>query len=175
MAVAKQVDFAIGTVVTDQFLDRIQELHAAAAWNAVLRISGSAVQLQGASGSGIVALVIDGHIRFMESVVSVSFSGAAAGTYAIWATTGASDADTSFSLARVSGAGTPAGTYVRQLGTVEWDGSNFSALTQTSGWSSHAHLHAAGSGDALPAGSISETMIQSSTYTQSVWHAEVFG
>jgi hypothetical protein len=176
VSVAKQVDFAVGTVVSDQFLDRIQELHAAAAWNAVLRISGSSVQLQGTTGPGLVAVVIEGHIRFMQSVVSASFTSAASGTYGIWATTGASDSDPTFALERVAGTGTPAGvTYARKLGTVAWDGSALSSLTQTSGWPSHAHLHADGAGDALPANAISPTMIQNASYVQAVWHGEVFG
>lgn len=161
MTVPKQVDFSVGTVVSDTFLDRLQEVSAAGAWNCVLQISGTSVQVVATTGQGAAAVVISGHMRYVESTVTVSFTGSdSSGAYGIWAATSSDDNDPSWTLVKISGTGTPSGyAYTRKLGTVSWNGTALSALDQIAGFEKHSHLHQVGAGDELPSNAVGTTQV----------------
>jgi microcystin-dependent protein len=167
MTVPKQVDFAVGTVVSDTFLDRLQELSAAGAWNCVLRITGTSVQVVASTGQDASAIVLQGHMRYVESTQTAAFTGSdASGTYGLWAVTGSDDNDPAWSLVKVAGTASPSGfAYVRKLGTVSWSGTALSALDQIAGFSKHAHLHQVGAGDELPSNAVGTTQIVASSVT----------
>jgi microcystin-dependent protein len=168
MAAPKQVDFVDGTtVVSADFLDRIQEVQAGLATNAALAISGTNVVMNAGSGNDVSAMVIDERMRYVESPQVVSFSGSdSSGSYSIWATTSDNDSNSGFTLVKTLGATTPTADNFRRVGTVSWDGSALSSLVQLAGYNKHGYMHTLAS-DPLPAGSVSSTQILDGTITLS--------
>jgi microcystin-dependent protein len=168
MTAPKQVDFVDGeTVVSADFLDRIQEVQAGLATNAALAISGTNVVMNAGSGNDVSAMVIDERMRYVESPQVVSFSGSdSSGSYSIWATTSDTDSNSGFTLVKTLGTTTPTADNFRRVGTVSWDGSALSSLVQLAGYNKHGYMHTLAS-DPLPAGSVSSTQILDGTITLS--------
>ena len=123
MAVAKQVNFALGTVVEPDYLDVTQEINAGLAWGFALSIVGATITATVPVEVGSMAIQIQGKMRYIESTISVSFGGGdASGSYGIWTTTTATDVpNPGFALAKVLGGGNPAAVFFRKVATVEWD------------------------------------------------------
>lgn len=163
------MDFVDGvTVVSADFLDRIQEVQAGLATNMALAISGTSVVLNAGTGNSVSSLTIGDKFRYVESPQTISFTGSdASGSYGIWATTTATDTNPSFTLVKVAGSSSPSATYYRLVGTVDWNGSTtLSNLVQVAGYNTHAHMHVAGV-DPLPVGSITASQIADGTITLS--------
>ena len=157
----------MGTVVSDTFLDRLQEVSSAGAWNCVLKISGTTIQVIASTGQDAAAVVVQGHMRYVESTLTITFAGGdASGAYGIWAVTTSDDNDPAWLLVKVAGTASPSGyPYVRKLGTVSWSGTDLSALNQIAGFEKHAHLHQVGAGDELPANAVGTSQLVSSSVT----------
>lgn len=163
------MDFVDGvTVVSADFLDRIQEVQAGLATNMALAISGTSVVLNAGTGNSVSSLTIGDKFRYVESPQTISFTGSdSSGSYGIWATTTATDTNPSFTLVKVAGSSSPSATYYRLVGTVDWNGSTtLSNLVQVAGYNTHAHMHVAGV-DPLPAGSVTSSQILDGTITLS--------
>lgn len=163
------MDFVDGvTVVSADFLDRIQEVQAGLATNMALAISGTSVVLNAGTGNSVSSLTIGDKFRYVESPQTISFTGSdASGSYGIWATTTATDTNPSFTLVKVAGSSSPSATYYRLVGTVDWNGSTtLSNLVQVAGYNTHAHMHVPGV-DPLPVGSITASQIADGTITLS--------
>lgn len=168
MAPLKQTDFANGTIVEDEFLDRIQEVNAPLAWNMRAQASGTSVLVAGAPEEGIAAIVIEGKMRYNEANATVNMTGKPAGTYGIWAVTTADDNVPTFTLS----ANTPATTrpvgaaFARRIATVVWSGTAITSIVQIAGYTTHGHMHVAGA-DPLPTGSVTPTMLSIIPYWKS--------
>lgn len=166
MTAPKQVDFVDGTtVVSAEFLDRIQEVQAGLATNAALAISGTNIVMNAGSGNDVASMVIDERMRYIESPQVVSFSGAdSTGSYSIWATTSNTDANPGFTLVKTAGTTTPTADNYRRVGSVSWDSatSSLSGLIQLAGYDKHGHMHTLAT-DPLPAGSVSSSQIVDGT------------
>lgn len=165
MTAPKQVDFIDGTtVVSADFLDRIQEIQSGLATNMALAISGTSIVLNAGSGNSVASITIGEKFRYVESPQSIAFSGSdPANTYGIWATTTATDTNPSFTLVKVAGSSAPSAAYYRLVGTVDWNGSSaLSNLVQVAGYDKHGYMHTL-SGDPLPSGSVSSAQIVDGT------------
>lgn len=165
MTAPKQVDFVDGvTVVSADFLDRIQEIQSGLATNMALAISGTSIVLNAGAGNAVASITIGEKFRYVESPQSISFTGSdAANTYGIWATTTATDTNPSFTLTKVAGTAAPSATYYRLVGTVDWNGSSaLSNLVQVAGYDKHGHMHTL-AGDPLPSASVSSAQIVDGT------------
>lgn len=168
MAPLKQTDFANGTIVEDEFLDRIQEVNAPLAWNMRAQASGTSVLVAGAPEEGIAAIVIEGKMRYNEANATVNMTGKPAGTYGIWAVTTADDNVPTFTLS----ANTPATTrpvgaaFARRIATVVWSGTAITSIVQIAGYTTHGHMHVAGA-DPLPNGSVAPAMLGEIPYWKS--------
>lgn len=161
MADDKQVDFVDGaTAVTEQFLDRIQEVNQALAWNLNVTISGTSIVVGAGTLENTSSLVIKGKMRYNNTALTINFSALAVGTYGIWANTVASDATTGYTIQAVLGTGTPAGvTYTRKLATVEWTGAALQNIILLSPYLKHGQMHSSTGGDPLLADSITADQI----------------
>ena len=165
MAAPKQVDFIDGTtIVAAQFLNRIQEIEAGQATNMALAISGTSVVLNAGAGNSVSSITIDDKFRYIETPLSVAFTGSdASGTYGIFATTSDDDSLSAFALEKVAGTGVPSAANHRKVATVSWDGSSaLSSLVQIAGYGKHGHMHTLTT-DPLPASSVGSTQIVDNT------------
>ena len=165
MAAPKQVDFIDGTtIVAAQFLNRIQEIEAGQATNMALAISGTSVVLNAGAGNSVSSITIDDKFRYIETPLSVAFTGSdASGTYGIFATTSDDDSLSAFALEKVAGTGVPSAANYRKVATVSWDGSSaLSSLVQIAGYGKHGHMHTLTT-DPLPASSVGSTQIVDNT------------
>jgi hypothetical protein len=169
------IDFETGTVVTPDWLDRMQEINAGLAWNSTLQWTpGSAtVSIPASSGNGAACLNIGGQMRLMETPLSVTFtvvSMPVTGTYNIFATTGSDDTDRSFALeARLTSDGNPGTSFYRNIGQVAWNASSaaITSVTPNTGVTyKHGHSHTP-SQDPLPSDSVTTSMLQVSSVTNS--------
>ena len=165
MVIPVNTTFA-ATVVPSLFLNRIQEILAATCINAELSISGTSVLLTCGAGEDGCVVAIGGKLRWAEASKSVSFAGQPNGTYGIWFTTTVDDTDPSFTMVR--SITTPAGSFVRQIGSVAWSGSTLSNLVQLAGYDTHAYMHGDTAYDALPAASISYSMLDTAITSGSI-------
>jgi len=165
VAAPKQVDFVDGTtIVAAQFLNRIQEIEAGQATNMALAISGTSVVLNAGVGNSVSSITIDDKFRYIETPLSVAFTGSdASGTYGIFATTSDDDSLSAFALEKVAGTGVPSAANYRKVATVSWDGSSaLSSLVQIAGYGKHGHMHTLTT-DPLPASSVGSTQIVDNT------------
>lgn len=168
-----QIDFETGTIVSADFLDRIQEVHAGLAWNCALQWSpgSTTVTVPAGTGNAAACLNIGGKMRLVESPLSITFSPSTfptTGIYNIFATTSSNDNDRSFSLeARLTSAGNPSAAFFRNIGTVSWNASTSQIVyvQPTAGHEKHAHTHMSAGNDPLPADSVSSGMIQANAVT----------
>ena len=119
---AKEIDFATGTIVTADFLDALQEIESAIALGVRLeRQSATVIRVPTASdGSvgGLATLRINGKPRFISTALTHNFTGAGAGLYHVFAMAGAGPG---FTLSVQLSATPPADS--RKIGEVDWSGS----------------------------------------------------
>ena len=167
MADDKQTDFVDGvTPVVAAWLDRMQEIQQALAWNFNLGISGTSVVLTAGSLEAVASIIIKGKMRYVTAPLSVNLASQAAGTYGIWANTTSDDSDPTFTLQYVAGTSAPVGiTYTRKIATVYWSGSALQDLTLLSPYVKHSFMHRYNGPDALPAGSVGSEQLRTAAVT----------
>lgn len=146
---SKHRQLVYGTPIPQDFLDAIQEFISTSAPNLNLAVSGSnTVQIVAGPGNAQVSLGINGLWRYISASVNATVTGAA-GTYDIFATTGANSfavnpspppappetdsTDYTFALAVVAHGQTPTATNYRKIGEVIFDGSRINGLRQMVG------------------------------------------
>ena len=143
-----------GDIAIQPFFESVQQALGAAEANFRPQLGAGAttVLLPAGGGNDMVALAVEGHLRYRTTPREVAVGGGGAGTYVVWATAQANDftgpaddidlTDYDFDLAiRPDSAGPPAGPgvdHVRQVGTLEWDGAAITALTPLIGPASGA-------------------------------------
>ena len=136
-----------GQPVPQDFLDALQEFVSTAAPNLNLVVSSAnTVQIVAGPGNAQVSLGINGLWRYVSATVNATVTGAA-GTYDIFATTGANsfqvnavppppevdNTDYTFGLAVVTHGQTPTVTNYRKIAEVVFDGSRITSLRQMIG------------------------------------------
>lgn len=135
---SKNIDFQIGTIVTDEFLDNMQELLTGTIQNARLA-PGTASDRLKLSISGDIhydklgAVNIGGKYCYFENDQDSSAAQAGDGTKKIYLSTtdNGSPKQPNFSVSISSSA--PAASYIKQIGTVEKSGSSLSNAKMITG------------------------------------------
>ena len=148
---AKQVDFSVGTVVTDAWLDDMQEVDSAAAWGIRMEPQGSPAtgvvvkRAVDGSATGQSGARINGLMRYFSGAdLTLSLAGQAANTYSIYLVAGAASPPT---LAFAVGAG-PANS--RKIGEAVWNGTKITELrNMVDAVGGHGYLHRPGGPDPL--------------------------
>lgn len=144
---AKQVDFAIGTIVGDTFLDDRQEVESATAWGITVRRAGTVLSVNPASDgttTGQSSLILNGTPCTTTTNVTLDMTGNATGTYNIYA----SASSGTFVLSASTGAGP---SHSRKIAEVDWTGTPTNTITAVRNLvdsvSGHGYRHRPGGAD----------------------------
>jgi microcystin-dependent protein len=145
--VSKHRPLAYGQPIPQDFLDALQEFVSTAAPNLSLVVAGAnTVQIIAGTGNAQVSLGINGLWRYVSGTVNATVTGAA-GTYDIFATTGANsfavnpsppppevdNTDYTFALTVVAHGQTPGVANYRKIAEVIFDGTRITSLRQMIG------------------------------------------
>jgi microcystin-dependent protein len=143
---SKHRQLSYGQPVPQDFLDALQEFIGSGSRNLVLtQIGANQIQIAAGVGNAQVALGIDGLWRYVSTTVQTTVTGGA-GTYTIFATTGANafatnpsppppeidSTDYTFALTALL-TGNPTTPHYRKIGEAIFDGTRITGLRQTVG------------------------------------------